>query len=445
MKKWISLLLVVILTLALTACGDTGSDTKDSPKEDTKSDTEEAAKSGDKETLVVWTFTDEIKGMIENYYLKDFPDLPYNVDVVVVPNDTYQQKLDPVLGSGKSAPDVFALEAAFVKKYVDSKVTADLSTIGIDKDNVDTLQYVLDVGSDENGVLKGISWQATPGAYFYRRSIAEKYLGTSEPAEVQAMVSDFDKFYEVAQKLNADSNGEVKAISSLGDLTNVFFAAREQGWVVDGKFVIDPAINELMDFGLKFESEGLSNQAEAWTETWFASMSGDDVFGYFLPTWGLHYVLKTNAENAETGVSTSGDWAMIQGPAPYFWGGTYLAMREGTEMQDASKAIIEYLTLNEDFLARWAKDTGDFVSNQKVIDAIKGDFSEEYLGGQNHYAAFAELAPSINASTLTGSDKDIQDLFNEQLTAYSKGEKDFDSAMADFEAGVKNRFPQLEY
>ena len=448
MKKLVSMLLVLVMTLSLAACGGGASDPAPSGESSTSESgsSESGSESGGaKETLVVWTFTDEIKGMIENYYLADNPDLPYNVEVTVVPNDNYQQKLDPALASGKSAPDVFALEAAYVKKYVDSDFTADLSTVGIDKDSVDTLQYVMDVATDESGALKGLSWQATPGAFFYRRSIAEEYLGTSDPAEVQAMVSDFDKFYETAKKINDASGGEVKAISSLGDLTQVFFAAREQGWVEDGKFIIDPMITELFETGKKLEQEGLTNEAEQWTETWFASMSGNDVFGYFLPTWGLHYVLKTNAENAETGATTSGDWAMIQGPAGYFWGGTWLAMRTGTEMSEEAKHLIEYVTLNEDFLATWANETGDFVSNQKVVDSIKGDFSEDYLGGQNHYAAFADMAVNIDASILTGSDKDIQDVMNEELKAYSKGEKDLDTAMADFTAAVKNRFPNLEY
>jgi hypothetical protein len=67
------------------------------------------------------------------------------------------------------------------------------------------------------------------------------------------------------------------------------------------------------------------------------------------------------------------------------------------------------------------------------------------LKGQNHYAAFAEMATKVDASILTGSDKDIQDLFTEQLTAYSKGEKERDAAMNDFISSVKNQFPSLEY
>lgn len=453
MKKIVSLLLILTMVLSLAACG--GSESSDTKEKETNSTSKEnteneptkmgEAAENEGETLVVWTFSDEIKDMVEKYYLKDHPDLPYEIEVVVVPNDNYQQKLDPALGSGKSAPDVFALEAAYVKKYVDSKFTKDLATVGIDKDKVDTLDYVMEVATDETGALKGLSWQATPGAFFYRRSIAEEYLGTSKPEEVQAMVADFDKFYDTAKKIYDGSNGEVKAISSLGDLVQVFLSSRKDGWVVDNKFVIDPAITDLMELGYKLETENLTNEAEQWTETWFASMSGDDVFGYLLPTWGLHYVLKTNAENADSKTSTAGDWAMIQGPSPYFWGGTWLAMREGTKMEQASKDLIEYLTLDEAFLEKWAKDTGDFVSNKKVVEKIKDDYSEEFLAGQNHYAAFADMALAVDASMLTGSDKDIQDIFNESLTAYSKGEVDLETAMEDFKMGVMNQFPNLEY
>jgi len=442
MKKWIGLLLTFTLILSVTACGGAKQDNNEASSQEQEVG---VATENKGDTLVVWTFTDELKGMIENHYLKDNPDLPYKVEVVVVPNDQYQNKLDPVLASGKSAPDVFALEAGYVKKYVDSPFTADLASIGFDRDNIDTLPYVLDVATDTNGVLKGSSWQATPGAFFYRRSLALEYLGTEEPEEVQALVSDFDKFYETAMTISEKSDGKVKMISSLGDLVQVFYAARQDGWVVENKLVVDPKITELMEMGRKLESNKLTNQSEQWTEQWFASISGNDVFGYFLPTWGLHYVLKTSAENADTGVSTSGDWGMIQGPSSYFWGGTWLAMREGSEMEAAAADLIEYLTLDEAFLKTWAEETGDVLSNEAVVNEIKDGFTEPFLKGQNHYAAFADMATKVDASILTGSDKDIQDLFTEQLTAYSKGEKERDAAMNDFISSVKNQFPSLEY
>ena len=36
------------------------------------------------------------------------------------------------------------------------------------------------------------------------------------------------------------------------------------------------------------------------------------VFSYFLPTWGLPYVLSPNATTADKSSTTVGDWAMIK-------------------------------------------------------------------------------------------------------------------------------------
>jgi predicted small lipoprotein YifL len=451
MKKILALVMTAMLSVSLAACGGSGNNAPANESKETAEVTEVADDTdgtvlGNKDadqTLVVWTFTDELKGMISDYYLKDNPDLPYNIKVVVVPTENYQSKLDPVLASGKNAPDVFAMEAAFVKKYVDSPFTMDLSKVGLEAKAGDTLPYVLDVAKDESGVLKGLSWQGTPGAFFYRRSMAQEYLGVSEPDEVQALISDFDSFIDVARTIDSKSNGAVHILSGTGDLVQVFYAAREHAWVENDTLVIDDEIKELFETAKILKDENLTSDAEQWSEAWFAGMSGNDTFGYLLPTWGLHYVLKTNAENATDGTSTSGDWGMAQGPAPYFWGGTWVGLREGTEMEEAGAALVEYLTLNDDFLSTWAKDTGDFLSDQVVVDKIKGDFSEEFLGGQNHYSYFAEMAPKIDASKLQGSDYDIQALLAEQLTAYSNGEKDYDAAIEDFKIAVQNAFPNI--
>ena len=86
------------MLLSVTSCGKGGSK-------------EEAKK------LVVWSFTDELQTMIDKYYKVDRPDV--EVDYSLTPTDQFCNKLDPVLASGNGAPDVFALEDAFVRKYVE--------------------------------------------------------------------------------------------------------------------------------------------------------------------------------------------------------------------------------------------------------------------------------------------------------------------------------------
>ena len=54
---------------------------------------------GSKGGLVVWSFTDELENMINNYYVKAFPDVKINYSLT--PSDQFENKLDPVLQSGR--------------------------------------------------------------------------------------------------------------------------------------------------------------------------------------------------------------------------------------------------------------------------------------------------------------------------------------------------------
>jgi ABC-type glycerol-3-phosphate transport system substrate-binding protein len=385
--------------------------------------------------LVVWSFTDEIGALVDTYYKPAHPDV--TIEYSLTPTEQFPNKLDPVLASGQGAPDVFGLEDAFVRKYVESGLLLDLTGIYEEtKDKI--LQYPVDVGS-YNGKVYGMSWQAAPGAVFYRRSLAKKYLGTDDPETVQTYFKDLDTFLITAEELKTKSNGACVAVSAFQDLLMPYKAARQQPWVVDGKLYVDPAMESYLDTVKLLHDKGYEGRAQQWSEGWFAGMQGKltderntpvEVFSYFLPTWGLHYVLKTNAPD------TAGDWAMVPGPMPYRWGGTWLAAWKNTKNPEGAKELIRYLTTNDEYLETYARASGDLVDNIAVVDKIKGDFSEPFLGGQNHYAVFAELAQNVNGKLTQGTDQAIEALFLEATNAYVNGEKSKDQVLADFKSQV---------
>jgi hypothetical protein len=80
------------------------------------------------------------------------------------------------------------------------------------------------------------------------------------------------------------------------------------------------------------------------------------------------------------------------------------------------------------------------VSNVTVINKIKDTYSEPYLGGQNHYAEFAEMAKGVNGKLLQGSDEAIEGLWNESVAAFVNGEKTKAQALADFRAQAESQF-----
>ncbi|MDR0456445.1 MAG: ABC transporter substrate-binding protein [Treponema sp.] len=389
--------------------------------------------------LVIWSFTDELANMTNNYYKQSHPGV--EVDYSQTPSDQFQAKIDPVLPTGQGAPDIIALESAFVRKYVESGLLLDITDV-YEANKSKLLSYPVEVGT-YNGKVYGMSWQACPGAMFYRRSLAKKYFGTDDPKTVQTYFTNFNKLLETAKLLKDKSSGSCVVVSSVSDLYNSFMSARKDPWVVNGKLVIDPAMEQYLDICKTLHDNRWEGRVGQWSEGWFAGMKGElrdeagkpvEVFSYFLPTWGLHYVLKTNAPD------TSGDWAMIPGPSSYRWGGTWVGASKFTKNVDAVKEFIRYVTTDDAFLEAWAKDSGDMVSNVNVINKIKDAYSEPFLGGQNHYAEFAEMAKAVNGKLLQGSDEAIEGLFGEAMASFINGEKTKAQALADFRSQAEAQF-----
>jgi len=388
--------------------------------------------------LKVWSFTEELAN-IRNYFRRAHPEI--NIEYSQTPADQFQARLDIALNTGKNAPDIIALEISFVRKYVESGLLLDLTDIyEANKDKL--LAYPAEIGT-YNGKVYAMSWQSYPGAMFYRRSLAKKYLGTDDPNVVQTYFSDFNKFLESAELLRVKSRGSCVVVSSRDDLRNPFLSARKDPWIVNGKPVIDPVMEEYMDICKTLHDNRMEGRVGQWSEGWFDGMEGElkdesgkpmEVFSYFLPTWGLHYVFKTIAPG------TAGDWAMIQGPSPYHWGGTWIAAYKGTKNVAAAKEFIRYATTDDVFLEAWAKDTGNIVNSINVINKIKDNYSEPYLGGQNHYAQFAETAKVINGKLLQATDDAIEALWDEAVSAYVHEEKTKAQAIADFRKKAEAQF-----
>jgi len=385
--------------------------------------------------LSVWSFTDELHEMAERYYEPTHPNV--TIDYTMVPFDQFSKRLDRALASGQGTPDIFALDSDDVRKYVESGLLLDLTDIyEANKDKL--LAYPVEIGA-YRGRVYALSWQATPGAMFYRRSLAKKYLGTDDPKAVQSYFSNLGKLLETAKVLGDKSNGSCVLVSSIGDLVRPFLGARKNPWIVNSKLNIDPVMEQYMDTCKTLRDNRWEGRVEQWSGDWFNGMNGGlrdergrrlEVFSYFFPAWGLHYVLKTNAPD------TAGDWAMIPGPASWYWGGTWIGASKNTKNAAAVKEFIRYLTADDGFLQKWATDKGDMVTNTVVLNKIKNSFSEPFLAGQNHYAEFSEMIKNVNGGLVQGTDPVVNGLWNDAVSVFANGGKTRAQALADFRRQV---------
>ena len=161
MRKLYLLLVVAMLSaLVLSACSTPAAAPAGSGEGAAAG--EDAAATGD-QTLDMWSFTNELETMAIAYEGAN-PGVDVNYTMIPMTAGEYQTKLLASLGTA-DAPDVIALEAAFVKEYIESDFLADLGALLPEAEAAGTYPFVLEVGTDD-GVTKAYSFQATPGALF---------------------------------------------------------------------------------------------------------------------------------------------------------------------------------------------------------------------------------------------------------------------------------------
>ena len=221
MKRLFGFLAVLMaMSLVLGACG-TPAETPTA----TEPPAAEVPAAGEKTVLNVWSFTNEILTMAVAFE-KTHPNVDVVYTMIPMTNGEYQTKLLATIGTA-DVPDVVALEAAFVKSYVESDFLADIGDLQKYAEELKVYPFVYEVGMHE-GVHKAYSYQATPGALFYRRSLAKEYFGTDDPVQMQEILGDFDKYIEAAEVVKEKSGGNTYMVASNGDFQNLFFANRKQ-------------------------------------------------------------------------------------------------------------------------------------------------------------------------------------------------------------------------
>lgn len=405
----------------------------------------------DAPTLSVWSFTSELPTMITDYYLKDNSGA-INMEFTMVDNAEFEAKLDPALMSGEG-PDIWGINVAIVKKYVEAGVLADLNEYRDKANEIGIVDYVQSLGTDSSGTLRSLSWQATPGGIWYRRSFAQKYLGVSEPEEVQALLSDMDKLYETAKKIKEASGGKCYFICDAAELWLLVNGQRQSPYVVDDTIVIDPTIPEFFELLKKFTDEDLIYNVLSYQEGWYASMSDSlvdangetvEIFCYPNATWFLNFSAQPNAKSSDGARDTTGDWGLVEGPSFFFNGGTFLGVNGQSAQLDATKQLFAYLMLDENFLAAYCGTTGDYPASAKVAETLTPTMENPMLGGQNHYLTFNEIAGKIKELyTDKYFDETVANFMLDQAREYAAGNKDMDTALADYQTALMGQYPGL--
>lgn len=447
LKKVLALALAGVMAAGLVGCSGGASSSSSSKK--------------DSDKLVVWTLAKDLETMAEHYMEENEGK---EVEVVVIEPADYPTKVGTALDAGETQPDVIVGEPQMLEAFYEAGYFADLDELGAKEYEGKIVDYVWKVGQDADGVQRAISYQITPAGFYYRRDIAEKVFGTSDPTEIGKLFADYNTILETAETLK---KAGYKIFASDAE-TNYF--SGDEAWVVDGKLNLAQSRLDYMEMCVSLYKNEYTAFAAQWAAPWYQAMSGPvpiltaetqwgvgeegdvwdaekfaeatkdlpttEVFAFGLPAWGV-LTMRDNVGD------TAGKWGVCSGPAYGFGGGTYIGVSALSEKKDEAWDFVKYCTLTESTMEWWLDvSEGDTVSYIPTLEKHADDENEKY-GGQQLYKFWLDQAQGIDYSKVTKYDTVIGDAWGKAISSYKIGEKDKETAINDFYDEVAAAYPDL--
>lgn len=465
-KKALALSLALAMGVSLVACGSSTETTTQAPADTTTEatggeDTTTEATGGDEDTTTEATGADSFEvdestkinvyswntelGDRLNYFYDAYPEYKDLVNYVNLglggTSDEYKTAIENAINAGgDNYPSIIACDNDVALYFLQSDYIIPVSEVNITADDYsNAYSYTVDYATVD-GELKGVTWQATPGCFVYRNDIAEEVLGSADLDTVQAAVADWDKFFETADKMK---EAGYKMLSGPDDVKYVFLDQRTSPWVENDTLNVDQAVLDYLETAKKLYDGDYTDKTQMWADAWTANLSDGKVFGYFGCTWWVYWCVPAQSTASDSNGGFYGNCSMVQGPADYHWGGTYLGVTADCPNKGLAGLILYTMTCNTEVMQKLSEETLDFVNNkvaiQNQIDAGTG--ASEVLAGQNPLEVWAEAAEGISLKNATEYDSTINGFMDTASAAYNSGEaKDVDAAVQIIKDSVASTY-----
>ena len=479
-KKLVSLMLAATMVFTMAACGNKTESA--APAESTsKTETEAPAEASEGVTnLVLWSWNDDAIHFAE-WFNASHTDIQVEA-INVASSGEYETKVQTALLGGETEPDIIGGELGWLTNFMEAGFFADLDQFGAQDIASHVVDYVWEAGQDDDGVQRAMGYQAAPAGFYYRRDLAEKIFGYSDPESVAKLFSSYDAIMDAARTAKEKGYRLFASDSEIG------YCDYKEPWVVDGVVNLNDERIERAELTSALFNEGLTAYASQWTTPWYQSMAGEvpvlseetrwgtddlavwggdseeatasfneqaealgftdttEVMAFGLPAWG-QLILSNHAGD------TRGDWGFVPGPSYGQGGGGWFGISENSEKKEAAYQFLTWMMSDEtmeEFYKGWNYNNpdepkeyqvvqGNLCSNISVIENHKDDENEAY-GGQKLMAMYLELAQHIDFSLQTKYDSALGTIWGEAVSSYKSGEMTMEEAKNYFYDQVDEQF-----
>lgn len=334
--------------------------------------------------------------------------------------------------------------------YVNSDYSLDVrEKVGLtDEELEDQFPFTQQMASTDMGILKAVTWQASPGVCVYRRSIARDVLGTDDPNAVQKELADWTKFQTTAAEMKKK---EYFMVSGYYDTFAPYRFTADRHWENDGKMVIPEAMVQWRDMMDSFTKNAYHNKTQIGEKEWLADQGpAGKVFCFFraindIDSRMAAYSLADANMAPEEGNGIYGDYAVCCGPQSYCTGGVWILAAPSTDNLLLDREIMENLTCNSTLLYKIAQNEEIFTNTVSGMRRLAGENkTDSFLGGQNPFQVYYEAASRLNCLPAGNYDRWMGDTYRNNMIKSFTGELDRDEAMELFYTRVRDRYPELD-
>ena len=446
-KKAAALSLSIVLGCSLCACGsgikEENTTTAETSQEVENASSEETVKMAMPETegeiIYVYSWDQELGDRLQ-YFKEAYPEYADRVEYVNLglggTSSEYQTAIETLLQAGTTGtdkyPSIIATDSDLTLNYVQSDYTLPMSELGIgEEDYANMYPYTVE-DAKFDGQVKALTWQATPGCFIYRTDIAEEVLGTSDPEAVQKEVGNWNKFFNVADRMK---EAGYKMLSGPDDIKYAMLDQKKQPWVFDEILNIDPVVTDYLEYAKKLYDGDYTNQTKLMDSNWENSFDSD-VFCWFGAPWFVYWCI-----NAEQHM---GEFKICEGPSAFHWGGTYLNVAKDCPDKELAALVVKTLCCDDTVMQKITEDTKDFVNNKTIMEQMSQSEAGniEMLGGQNPISIWMETADKIDLSNATAYDAKFNGYLDTASEAYNADElgsvEDAVEAIKDFVSDAYN-------
>lgn len=360
---------------------------------DTTAEPTEAAAPAEPVTLAMNLFGDFGYDPLIEQYEAEHPNV--TIETTIAEFNAHHDALTQSLAAGAGAPDIVAIEVAFMAAFLArSDNFLNLYDHGAADLEGDYLDWKWQQAETLDGdTLIGLPTDVGGMAMAYRLDLFEEAGLPTDREEVAELWPTWEDFLDVGQQYT-DATGRA-FVDEGSQLYNAIINQADQKYYEDQDTLVydsNPAVQDAWDTTVEAIDAGIVANIEPFAEGWNAAMSNGDFAVLTAPAWMMGYIQGQAPD-------TEGNWDIASLPeGGGNWGGSHLAITAQTEHPQEAYDFLSWLLAPEQQLFVF-ENTGNFPSTPALYDdpAIQ-EFSNPFFNDAPVgpiYAANAEAVTPI--------------------------------------------------